>query len=190
MIRTTIIEKLYSTIDTYTIKYRNETEFPDEVGSPVYGEVTKKGVETLLTYFESYFNKNTVFYDVGSGFSKMVLHIALLKKIKKCVGVEYSKERHEGALLLKKMCDPYVESVNLINDDIFKVDLSDATIVYCDNTVMSPDFGKKLYDKIPKGCLFLYKRTINDVKEKIHRDKDLKIERSYGDSYLCYLIKE
>ena len=53
MIRTTIIEKLYSTIDTYTIKYRNETEFPDEVGSPVYGEVTKKGVETLLTYFES-----------------------------------------------------------------------------------------------------------------------------------------
>ena len=65
-----------------------------EIGSPVYGEVTKKGTNSIVKKFKEYFNKDTVFYDLGSVLSKMVIHIGLEYGVKKSVGIEFSKERH------------------------------------------------------------------------------------------------
>ena len=86
------------------LKFKNKTKFNEStIGSDVYGEVTEKGTNMIVNYFQSYFNNSTVFYDLGSGLSKMVIHIGMEHKVKESIGIEYSKERHQGALFLKKI---------------------------------------------------------------------------------------
>lgn len=173
-------------------RFKNKTDFNDgKIGSPVYGEITRKGVDLLVQFFNEHFNKETVFYDIGSGFSKMVFHIALQYNVKKSVGIEYSKERHEGAMFLKERYVNDVENVEIICGDFSKQDISDATVVYADNTVFSDELTKKLFDMLPIGCLFLFKRQTFAIKNNIKYsvDNDL-VDRTYKQNSLCWLIKE
>ena len=57
----------------------------------IYGEITRSGTDSLMMYLckNNLINKNWSFVDVGSGFGKMVMHIALLKGVKKSVGIEF-----------------------------------------------------------------------------------------------------
>ena len=74
--------KIYKT--SPYLEYKNKTEFnKSTIGSNVYGEITQNGTNDLVKHFKSYFNSNTVFYDLGSGLGKMVLHIGIQYEIKK-----------------------------------------------------------------------------------------------------------
>ena len=186
------IGKIYS-LKYSSIKYRNKTDFKkDKVGSPVYGEMTQKGVNDLVKYFKDYFNNETVFYDLGSGFSKMVMHIGAQYKIKKSVGIEYSKERHEGALYLKEKYVNDLKNIEIICGDFTKHDISDATVIYVDNTMFSGELNRKIFDIIPKGCLFLFKSGISTFQQlgaEPECVEDL-IERTYRQKKICWFIKK
>lgn len=123
----------------------------------LYGEVTFKGVEILLRKFEKYFNKDAVFYDLGSGFGKMVNHVSMRTNIKKSCGIEYSKKRTKEAKKLSKKINNE-NNVVLLEADIFEADLSDATIVYWDNTAWPLAMLVEVEKKLPKGCLFIFKQ--------------------------------
>ena len=95
-----IIKKIYKT--SPYLKYKNKTDFksiwPSARDAGVYGELTQKGGDQIVKKFKKHFNKDTIFYDLGSGLGKTVLHYGLQYGIKKSVGIEYSKERHQAAI--------------------------------------------------------------------------------------------
>ena len=166
--------------------YINTTNFEKEIGSNVYGEITQKGVKAILTRFKDHFNENTVFYDLGSGLGKMVIHVGLKGGVKKSIGIEYSEKRHEGALELRKKYAPNNSNIFFLRKNMFDFNLDDATVIYIDNTILSiSEKVKDLTERIPPGCLFLHSASvpgINSTKEEI-------VERTYPSEYLYWFIK-
>jgi hypothetical protein len=174
-------------------KFSNKTIFTSDIGSAVYGEATKEGIENLLKYFKNHFNKETVFYDLGCGLGKIVAHIGLMN-VKKSVGIEYSKERYEGCCYIKDTCCPDYNNIEYYNKSYLDYDFSDATVIYIDNTCCSEKVNKILYDKVPKNCLYIFKskyKLLNNnlVKEKVQYEENL-VNRTYGQNEIAWLVKQ
>ena len=154
-----ILKNIYD-ISSAAKLYRNKTNFIKSlVGSGTYGELTQKGVDAVVSKFKKYFNSETVFYDLGSGLGKMVTHVGVQYGIKKSVGIEYSKERHECALYIKENYLGDYNNIEFICGDFNKVGFSDATVIYMDNTAYPDAISEKIYEGIPSGCLLIYKRN-------------------------------
>ena len=188
-----ILKKIYKT-SPYKKKYKNKTNFKsvwkDTNNQGVYGELTQKGGDQIVKHFKKHFNKNTVFYDLGSGIGKTVLHYGLQYGIKKSVGIEYSKERHQAAI---DLLDEYAKdktNIEFYCDKIENKDFSDATVVYADNTGYEDTTNLYIYKTIKPGCLFLYKKKFkrNTVIEKQLHVND--IERTYKQPSMYWFIKE
>ncbi len=147
------------------LSFNNKTKF-DKSYSDIYGEVTEKSTNGIVNYFKDYFNENTVFYDLGCGLGKMVAHIGLQYNPKKSCGIELSKERIDATMLIKEKYCKDNDNISFIEGDFFLIDFSDATVVYCDDTAMSQDVTKKIIDNLPKGCLFIFRKSLlpNDIK--------------------------
>lgn len=169
------------------LEYKNKTEFTGDL-NPTYGEVTKQSTNAIVNEFKEYFNENTIFYDLGCGLGKMVIHIGLQYNPKKSCGIEYSKERIKGALDIKEKYCKNNNNISFIEGDFMNNDFSDATVVYVDNTVMSHDITKKIIDNLSKGCLFICRKEPNFNKFiKISKD-DFRTTYFYKTIY--YLIKK
>lgn len=187
-----IIKKIYET-SPYS-KYKNKTNFtsiwPSVRDQGVYGELTQKGGNQIVENFKKYFNEDTIFYDLGSGLGKTVLHYGLQYGIKKSVGIEYSKERHQGAIDLLEEYAKDKTNIEFYCDKIENKDFSDATVVYADNTGYEVKTNLYIYNTIKPGCLFLYKKKFkpDTIIEKQERLKC--IDRTYHQKDLYWFIKE
>jgi len=181
-----LLDKIYG-VSSNEKCFINKTNF-DNIGSPVYGEITQEGTNSLIKYFKDYFNENTIFYDLGCGLGKMVFHIGLLD-IKKSVGIEYSKERYNGCKYIQTNGCPTNKNIEFYNKSFLEHDFSDATILYIDNTCFNEDINLKIYKNIPKGCLFIFKNFIRGITEKKNIECNL-VKRTYNQSNICWLIKE
>ena len=182
-----ILKEIYK-VSPY-LRFKNLTDFDEgEVGFPIYGEITMKGVDLLVKKFITHFNDETVFFDLGSGLGKMVSHIGLKYKVKKSVGIEYSKERYNGSLHIKEKFFPTENNIIFINDNFMDTDISDATVIYIDNLVMSIPIINKLVNILPKGCLIICRRkpTVFEFKG-VDDDKFL---TTYHNTKIFHLIKE
>ena len=127
----------------------------------LYGEITKEGVENLIEELSAYITPETVFYDVGSGYGTMVLHMAICTEIKRSVGVEFMAERCEYAE--ERIPGWKYKSQNLPEfycTDFNDHDFSDATLVYCDNTVLREEIVN-LFEKLPEGCVLVVRSTLH-----------------------------
>lgn len=73
---------------------------------------------------------------------------------------------------------------------MFNHDLSDATVVYFDNTCSTPEQTQSIYNSIPKDCLFIYKSTIGKLSklENTIRAEQL-VYRTYNRSNIIWLVK-
>lgn len=184
-----LLEKIYKQ-SAYSSLTTNKTTFDEQkVGSPVYGEITQKGTQAIINKFTEHFHKDTVFYDLGSGLGKMVFHVGLVVGAKS-TGIEYSKERHSGATKIKEFYIPDYENISFKNDNVLNVDISDATVVYMDNTVFPDNICLETYNNISSGCLLLYKKKFRskNIQEEQSFDKDL-VDRTYNQNMLFWLIK-
>ena len=174
------------------LKFKNNTTFPKEIGSPLYGELTQKGVDMIVKHLQPYFNSNTVFYDLGSGLGKMVLHIGIQYGVKKSIGIEYSKERHQGAISQQENYAKEYNNILFFNTTIQNHDISDATIIYMDDTVYPDELCLEAYNKIKNGCLMIYKKEFKEnfpqYKDQIEVEKGT--ERTYPAQDFFYLIKK
>lgn len=186
------LNEMYAT--PYTGENTNKTHFPMEgfnnVAIETYGEFTRKGTESFIEYFKEHLNRDSVFYDLGSGLGKMVIHIGEATEVKKSIGIEYSRERHLVASKLKETFASKNNRISLINSDIFKQSLSDATIVYFDNTCYSNEGCTRVYNALPDGCLITYKRFFRNIalSEQINI-KDCEFDRTYFQKSLYMHIK-
>tara|TARA_B100000963_G_C22629781_1_gene674296 strand:+ start:3216 stop:3845 length:630 start_codon:yes stop_codon:yes gene_type:complete len=190
-----IIKELYKE-SAYSKDAVNKTEFnPQSVGSPIYGEVVAEGADSMVKKFEKHFNENTVFYDLGSGLGKMVIHIGLQYGVKKSIGIEFSKERSCVSERLKQEYAKDAKNIEFYCGNILDYNLSDANVIYMDNTVFPNHISRKIFDKLPKGCLVLYKSPYNksnlpegfDV-SKQNYSKNL-VKRTYNQNSLFWYFK-
>ena len=166
----------------------NKTVFDlDNVGPASYGEFTQKGVDDLVKKFRGSFDENCVFYDLGSGLGKMVLHIGLKYNVRKSIGIEFSKERHEHAVNSKEKYAKENTNIQFFNESFFDHKPYDATIVYIDNSLHNSKLNEKMYDIIPNGCLILCKKPIG--KDHTIFEKIEGIERTYEHHWVYWAIK-
>jgi SAM-dependent methyltransferase len=187
----TIIDRVKKMYTFNSFNVFNKTDFPHSVGPVGYGETGFDSIEAIINNFKDKFNDDTIFYDLGSGFGKIVYHIGLLHNVKKSCGIEYSKERHEIALSFNKKYDlPVAENIILINGNILDYDISDATVIYFDNTLFPQSINDSIYKMIPKGCLVISRQQFKDSRingELIRHYFDCFTE--YGTDSLYLFIK-
>lgn len=181
-----ILEKIYKT-SPYG-KYRNKTKF-DEDKYSTYGEVTQIATNGIVDEFKDYFNEDTVFYDLGCGIGKMVAHIGLQYNPKKSCGVELSKERINGANYIKETYCKEMDNISFIHESFLNHDISDATVVYCDNTMYDAELSKMIIDVLPEGCLFICRRKPLRGDGGVNELKDEKFKTTYKKTNIFYLIK-
>ena len=127
------LTELYSA-DPYRVF--NATSFkgiPGGTKSSIYGEISRDGAETLLSRLnlEGLLNSETIFYDLGSGLGRLVMH-ACLKYPINAVGIEFSKERYKYSTQLYKNLK--LTNATFINGDYFKCNISNATLIFIDDT--------------------------------------------------------
>jgi hypothetical protein len=172
-------------------KVHNQTKFDYNTGSPGYGETGFDSIEAIVHNFQDKFNSSTVFYDLGSGTGKIVYHVGLLHDVKKSCGIEYSKERHELSLSIKETYDlPDSKNVILLNENILDCDISDATVIYCDNTLFPNNINESIYKKIPKGCLVISRQQFKESKLNAELlKKHFSCFTEYGTNTLYIFIK-
>jgi len=188
-----IIESLngiYGIECTKNDQYHNQTSFVGIKGSPIYGEITYKGVEGLVNRFNKYFNKDTIFYDLGSGLGKLIMHIALKYPIKKACGIEYSVERYQGAIDSQQLYCSHLTNIKFINDSILNVNISDATVIYFDNTTMPPEGNEQILSIIPMGCLVISRQEFHNHPSIYIKGKESQFVTTYNGKHLYYFIKE
>ena len=141
-----IMNPIYKDICGFHIPRPEEALIRKCKGSPVYGEINHQSLTNLITYLK--LTKNDVFYDLGSGVGKVVLHTALCAPVKKAVGIELSKTRHHDALQAlanaKSLINKPIEKCSFINADLMTVDLSNATVIYTCSTAFSLGFMKSV----------------------------------------------
>ncbi len=182
------LKKLY---DFNYMLVNNKTKFDyGLVGSEGYGETGYSSIETLISYYSNYFNKDTVFYDLGSGLGKIVIHVGVKYKVKKSCGIEFSKERYLKSLdLLKNFND--VDNINFINDNILNCDLSDATVIYTDNTLFPTNIDSLIYQLIPKNCLVISRKQFKDSRLNNEIIKDgFTVPTNYGTNTINTFLKK
>jgi len=149
-----------------------------------YGVITKKGAKDLITELQSYFNNSSnVFYDLGSANGDLLLYVNEMTNLKSITGIELHKERYENSL--KKITNS--PRISLINKDFIQVDLSNANIVYLDNTAIPKDICNQLFQNLPKDCLLIACRRIKCSYMSDYK-KTNPIEKDYAKSYSNWYI--
>jgi len=185
-----MIEELYHSIEDARTKYKQS--FPGDT----YGQLSVKGTDNLIKLFNAQLNNPLgVFYDLGSGPGHMVMHIALATTIGKSVGIELHKGRHDLAVNTKKeVIEKYklkaeaLNKVEFLNENFIETtDLSDATVIYVDNTIMSKKTVDIIYDKIPNNTLVISCRQFANIDNYPPRTK--MIHRNYSTNGVFWFIK-
>lgn len=111
-------------------------------GEYTYGEVTNLGARQLAHEMQiaspSTETNSVVFYDLGSGVGRLAVQIALDNgnAMKKSVGVELSKGRHDTAMTalsrIKQQSDVPIDlsGIEFVHADALKYDFTDATHIF------------------------------------------------------------
>lgn len=117
-----------------------------------YGEITKKGAEDIYKWIKSNIGitENDVFYDIGSGHGKMVMHFSLISNFKNNIGIELDNLRYKYCLDILNQID-CPENVEFINDDVLNCDLSSATHVFMNDALMSQSLINSIFEKLSPG---------------------------------------
>ena len=161
----------------------------EEPQHSVYGESKREAVDYIVDNLKEYFNKDTVFYDFGSGAGKMVIHLGVKYGIKKSVGIELSPERHSIATQYKKNLCPKNKIIEFKNQDFTELDVSDATVIYCDNTMFYlKEETKKWVGRVPNDCLIITRKPIITIK-KTKVLSSSKLRTNYNSEKVYYFIK-
>ena len=90
--------------------------------------------------------------------------------------------------MIKENHIPDCDNVSFKNGNVLDFDLSDATVIYMDNTVFPDNISLEIYNKLSVGCLMLYKRKIKGLGEEQNYQNDL-VDRTYHQRGLYWTTK-
>lgn len=149
------IYKIYMSLSTYfptVISAQERETISKSGGEALYGEITMFGCEQLFKRVG--LNAQSVFYDLGCGSGKSVLK-AHTWGVRKSVGIELSPTRFAVATaalqsLRKSKHYDAARVVSFENADMFKVDISDASVIYMN--MYSQEVAQKVSNRIKSLC--------------------------------------
>jgi hypothetical protein len=147
-----------------------------------YGEIKKKGVDTFYNFISQRvdINQKSVFYDIGSGHGKIVLHMSLISNFGKFVGVEIDKVRYMYSEYIKSQINDS-DNVIMINDDVRNIDISDATVVFMNDLLFDDSDIEFIISKLKPGTHLV---SISD--NSLTPDEILMIQPDWQDTPLAF----
>ncbi len=185
------IEKLYEGVSGFGIP-ENEVKFIKKAGgAPTYGEIKFESAQKLLEYFKP--TEKDVFYDLGSGVGKFVLHAYLTTPVKKSCGIELSGTRYERAvqafLEAKKMHLFDSRELIFLNEDIIKADIKDATIIFMCATCYSDVLMDKIAEKLIEIGSSVRIATLREFKNqpRLKKIDTLKLPMTWSEASPVYI---
>jgi hypothetical protein len=163
-----------------------------------YGEMDYKGLKKLYSVVKSMNKKINTFIDVGSGRGKLCLYMAADDKIKKSIGIELVTNRHkDGLALQKKLSKEYARKVELINSDIFKVDIESKlpedpqVFVWfsnlCFDQNITDDIFQKLEKDLPEGSILCCSNRCEAGNKAMQFVKSVPIDMSWNKGSNVYI---
>ena len=138
----------------------------------VYGEVTFRSMCYINEYITEVFKNQIIdgnFYDLGSGTGKAVIAMSLIRKFKKCIGIEYLEnltalskrfEENYNKKILEviedeKLFKGFNKKPNIlefVNGDFLKRGWSEASVILMISTCFTIDLINKIAIKANKEC--------------------------------------
>lgn len=134
-----------------------------------YGEVTELGARQLFYYMnmKTFAEETISFFDLGSGNGKLVVQAFLeVPRLRRSVGVELNPTRHDTAIgawnsiqskarIIRSSSEEQAlscneASVQLIQGDLYQVDVTEATHVYIASLCFTSEMMERLADKLTK----------------------------------------
>lgn len=171
-----IFNKLFENVNGFALsKISRKTNDAPEY---TYGEISFVPFIALLS--QTNINKNSVFYDLGSGVGKAVLACSMVFKVKKSTGVELFANLYECAqnqiIHLKNYPEYKNNKINFVNDNFLNVELADATLIFINATGFIGETWNKLNDKLERLQKPL---TIISISKKIKAKNFKIIKKTY-----------
>lgn len=164
-----LLDEAYTSINGFRkISDEEQSMIEQAGGAHTYGEIKYNSLQTLLN--ELQLTSNDVFYDLGCGVGKTCMQVYLNTAVKKTVGIELCKSRYNGAMkayawLQEKGYISRRRELKIVFDDLLKVNMNNATIVYTCSTCFSDELmlaiTKKL-SKLKRGLIVLTLKKLPD----------------------------
>jgi len=154
-----------------------------------------EGISRLFKHIQKINPMINTFIDVGSGRGKLCLYMASVAKIKKTIGIELVKARHNDALCLQeKMPGEYAKNVKFINADVCKLNLAEElpedprVFVWFSNLCFEQNTTNDIFDKLanelPVGsiicCSKIYSTGDKTDKTSLQFIESIPIEMSWS----------
>lgn len=145
-----IMNRIYEDLGGFKIPKEDAQIVKQSKGSPIYGEINHQALGHLLDYLR--LGPKDVFYDLGSGVGKVIVHSVLATKVGRALGVELSKVRYQEALTALKRAQSFEprirERLKFLNQDLLTTNLGDATVIYTCSTAFSQLFMNRMTERL------------------------------------------
>jgi SAM-dependent methyltransferase len=165
-----LLRRLYRDEDGYELHGYEADEADEERvratnSSHTYGEIMPTATDKLIEHLA--LRKDDVFYDLGSGVGKVVLHVALRAPILRVVGVELARRRHRiGRRVLDEVRATGLmraRECELRCGDFMRAPMHDASIVYTCSTAFPTPFMNELCARLARLTTGLRWVTTQDL---------------------------
>jgi predicted RNA methylase len=144
------LRRIYTEIDGFAISREDVRTVERSRSSATYGELMPTATVRLLEQLA--LTRRDVFYDLGAGVGKVVLLAATTTPVARAVGVELAPQRvARGQLALaaaRAEALPGAKRATLIEGDMLRSPLEDATVVYTCSTAFPSAFMRRLMRRV------------------------------------------
>jgi hydroxymethylpyrimidine pyrophosphatase-like HAD family hydrolase len=165
-----------------------------------YGEMNYEGMQKLYSYAQKLNPHINTFIDIGSGRGKLCLYLASARKIKKAIGLELVKERHDDAVILKdKLAQEFANKVKFINANILDVSIRDELLPnsevfvwfsnLCFDQSITDQIFQKLTEELPDNSVVCCSKKPMSENENFQFIDSISIEMSWTKLSTVYVYK-
>lgn len=146
------LRQLYRGLDGFAISPADERRVAGSDGSPTYGELLPTATLRLLAALE--LDRRDQFVDLGAGVGKVVLLAAMSTAVGSALGVELSATRvavaRQALERARRARVRGARRVRLLEADMLRCPLDDATVIYTCSTAFSSAFMRRLVRRLAK----------------------------------------
>lgn len=156
----------------------------------MYGEITTEGMVALMAHLPVELDSSSVFYDIGSGYGRFALYLALATPCAAVVGVEIDPCRHREAEQLRQQHQALAPQLQLVEGDATQVELrSDMTHLYMCSTCFGEQLCRTILERCPDAtrcCVSLRKL---DETPGWTLDRTHPVRCTWATSTACYYVR-